>query len=143
MSMVRAFYKKYKFNPDRYKTRCPTVYHFPNIPLTMVNTTKNLGPNKYVFRVQPNLTKVELRNYLTQLYGVKIKKINTMNYEGKSKRGPRRNHYRTARYKKAIVTLYPEEDPYKQWLQEQQKREKVIADAEVIVTGRQKETSTS
>jgi len=71
--------------------------------------TKDLGSNKFVLRVQPNLTKPEIKSYVSQLYDVPIKKVNTMNYEGKLKRNPRRGkYYSTKRYKKAIITLHQE-----------------------------------
>jgi large subunit ribosomal protein L23 len=65
-----------------------------------------MDSNKFVFRLQPNVTKIEIKNLIEKIYGVKILKVNTLNYEGRVKRAPRpRKWYRTNRYKKAIVTV--------------------------------------
>jgi len=91
--------------PPRYVGLNPTKYWLPNIPLTLMPPSRGLPSNKFVFRVQPNITKIELQNYVSQLYGVKVTKVNTMNYEGKVKRGLRAGKFfRTRRYKKAILT---------------------------------------
>ena len=59
---------------------------------------------EYVFRVPPRMTKPEIKDYLEKIYGLDVKKVNTMIYEGKEKR---RNgiKYRRPDYKKAIVKL--------------------------------------
>ena len=89
----------------RFEKLNPTKYWLPNIPLTLMPPARNLPSNKFVLRVQPDITKVELQNYISQLYGVSVTKVNTMNYEGKLKRAPRRGKfYSTKRYKKAIIT---------------------------------------
>ena len=46
----------------------------------------------------------ELKGYLTEVYGLDVEKINTLNYEGKKKRG-KHGYYRNADWKKAYVTL--------------------------------------
>jgi ribosomal protein L23 len=89
----------------RFEKLNPTKYWLPNIPLTLMPPSRNLPSNKFVLRVQPDITKIELRNYISGLYGVSVTKVNTMNYEGKLKRAPRRGKfYSTKRYKKAIIT---------------------------------------
>lgn len=50
------------------------------------------------------LLQPELQGVLTNVYGLNVAKINTLNYEGKKKRG-KHGHYRSADYKKVYVTL--------------------------------------
>lgn len=64
--------------------------------------------NKYHFRVHPDANKVEIRRAIEILFGVQVTAVNTLNVAGKSRR--RSYRYRvgkTARWKKAIVTLAP------------------------------------
>ncbi|MDH6355075.1 large subunit ribosomal protein L23 [Dysgonomonas sp. PH5-45] len=65
-------------------------------------------PNRYAFRVVPSANKVEIKNAVEQLYGVKVAKVNTMNYLGKRKSRFTKSgvvNGRTPSFKKAIVTL--------------------------------------
>ena len=41
---------------------------------------------KYVFEVAPTAGKVEIKNAVEQIFGVKVAKVNTINYDGKAKR---------------------------------------------------------
>jgi len=63
---------------------------------------------RYGFFVQKKANKLQIKKAVEQLYGVQVKEVNTMNYEGKVKsRGTRSGVQigRTAAFKKAIVTL--------------------------------------
>ncbi|CAM9515515.1 unnamed protein product [Sphacelaria rigidula] len=54
------------------------------------------------------MTKWEVREYLTKIYNVPVKKVMTQNFEGKRKRlmGKRKMiNYKRASFKRAIVTL--------------------------------------
>lgn len=65
-------------------------------------------PNRYGFRVAPNANKVEIKNAIEQIYGVKVDDVNTMNYAGKRKSRFTKAGVvsgKTPAYKKAIVTL--------------------------------------
>lgn len=65
-------------------------------------------PNRYGFRVAPSANKVEIKNAVEQMYGVKVDRINTINYPGKRKSRFTKAgvvNGRTSAYKKAIVTL--------------------------------------
>lgn len=65
-------------------------------------------PNRYGFRVAPNANKVEIKNAVEQIYGVKVDVVNTMNYAGKRKSRFTKAGVvsgKTPAYKKAIVTL--------------------------------------
>lgn len=59
---------------------------------------------KYTFKVAVDATKTEVRLAVEEIFGVDVKKVNIMNYEGKLKRMGR-TMGRRADYKKAIVTL--------------------------------------
>jgi len=63
---------------------------------------------RYGFFVQKKANKLQIKSAVEQLYGVQVKAVNTMNYEGTVKsRGTRSGVQlgRTAAYKKAIITL--------------------------------------
>jgi len=65
-------------------------------------------PNRYGFRVTPSANKVEIRNAVEQMYGVKVESVNTINYPGKRKSRYTKSgviNGKTSAYKKAIVTL--------------------------------------
>ncbi len=65
-------------------------------------------PNRYGFRVAPSANKVEIKNAIEELYGVKVESVNTINYNGK-----RKSRYtkagvisgKTSAFKKAVITL--------------------------------------
>eukprot|EP00550_Attheya_septentrionalis_P009734 CAMPEP_0198283294 /NCGR_PEP_ID=MMETSP1449-20131203/2944_1 /TAXON_ID=420275 /ORGANISM="Attheya septentrionalis, Strain CCMP2084" /LENGTH=107 /DNA_ID=CAMNT_0043979875 /DNA_START=178 /DNA_END=501 /DNA_ORIENTATION=- len=65
-------------------------------------------PATAIFRVVPRMTKHEIKEYLTKIYNLPVKKVNTINYAGKRKRamGKRRTvYYKYKAFKKAIVTF--------------------------------------
>ncbi|MDU1905240.1 MAG: 50S ribosomal protein L23 [Dysgonomonas sp.] len=65
-------------------------------------------PNRYGFRVAPNANKVDIKNAVEKIYGVKVESVNTMNYAGKRKSRYTKSGVisgKTPAYKKAIVTL--------------------------------------
>ena len=77
---------------------------------TVLITEKNAemtAENKYVFKVHPNSTKVEIGKAVEELFdGVKVKSVNVMNYKGKPKRAGRSMKVgKRADWKKAVVTL--------------------------------------
>ncbi|MEE1350810.1 MAG: 50S ribosomal protein L23 [Clostridia bacterium] len=59
---------------------------------------------KYTFEVPKTVNKLEIKYAVEEVFGVKVAKVNTMNYDGKLKRMGR-NEGRRAAWKKAIVTL--------------------------------------
>jgi large subunit ribosomal protein L23 len=65
-------------------------------------------PNRFGFIVRPDANKLEIKHEVEALYNVKVVDVNTMKYQGKSKRRYTRSGLLTGRtnaYKKAIVTL--------------------------------------
>lgn len=62
--------------------------------------------NQYAFRVSADAAKAEIASAVEHIYGVKVKSVNTMNYQGKPKRaGKSPKAGRRANWRKAIVTL--------------------------------------
>ncbi len=61
--------------------------------------------NEFVFKVNPNATKVEIRNAVEKLFGKKVEAVRTANYQGKKKRERRADFGRTKKWKKAYVRL--------------------------------------
>jgi len=54
------------------------------------------------------MTKHEIKEYLTKIYNLPVRKVNTMNYEGKRKRIMSRtgfHYYKYRDFKKAVVTF--------------------------------------
>ncbi len=61
--------------------------------------------NKYVFRVDVNATKPQIRRAVETLFQKKVLGVNTCQYAGKKKRERRADFGRRPHWKKAIVTL--------------------------------------
>ena len=63
---------------------------------------------KYHFAVHPDANKIQIRDAIEALFDVRVVKVNTINVKGKTRqRSYRHRTGRTARLKKAIVTLAP------------------------------------
>ena len=60
---------------------------------------------KYVFYVAKDANKTEIKKAITEIFGVKVEKVTTINMDGKAKRQGRYPEGRTASYKKAVVKL--------------------------------------
>ena len=76
----------------------------------MIRTEKGsdlLIKNKYLFEVDRDSNKVEIRKAVEEIYNVSVKSVNIINVKGKKKR-VRYHQGMTAGWKKAIVTLKPE-----------------------------------
>ena len=63
-----------------------------------------MGDKKYTFEVAIDANKIEIKNAVETIFGVKVASVNTMRVMGKIKRQGRFSG-RTAEKKKAIVTL--------------------------------------
>lgn len=63
---------------------------------------------KYVFKVHKKATKPEIAAAVEELFGVKVKDVNTISMKRKPKRLGARPEGYTAAWKKAVVTLKPE-----------------------------------
>jgi large subunit ribosomal protein L23 len=60
----------------------------------------------YVFVVASDATKVDVRNAVEQVFGVKVKSVNTLNRKGKTRRNRKTNTVgKRSATKRAVVTL--------------------------------------
>lgn len=79
----------------------------PMILVSARNATATM-PAKAIFRVLPRMTKHEIKEYLTKIYKLPVKKINTANYTGKRKKimtSRSVHYYKYKDFKKAFVTF--------------------------------------
>ena len=59
---------------------------------------------KYTFKVALTANKIEIKDAIEEIFGVKVEKVNTMRVRGRHRRMGR-NEGRTPNWKKAVVTL--------------------------------------
>jgi large subunit ribosomal protein L23 len=75
-------------------------------PIVSEKTYKLMDAHVYVFDVDMDATKIDVRHAVEQAFGVKVTKVNTLTRKGKTKRNRRTNRIgRTSDTKRAIVTL--------------------------------------
>ncbi len=75
-------------------------------PLITEKNNDIAAQQKYVFKVDRNAGKIEIGRAVEELFDVKVKSVNVMNYNGKPKRSGRSTTIgRRANWKKAVVTL--------------------------------------
>ena len=73
-------------------------------PIVSEKSFALMEDNRYTFEVDKRATKPQIARAIEEIFGVTVKKVNTMNVSGK----PRRVRWRaghTRSWKKAIVTL--------------------------------------
>ena len=82
---------------------------FPNhrVILKQNRSKLEIEQNKIALKVSPTMSKWEIREILQRGYGLPVKKVNTVNFDGNVKRWQGRHLYRTKKWKKAIVELEP------------------------------------
>ncbi|GHV29060.1 50S ribosomal protein L23 [Clostridia bacterium] len=73
-------------------------------PIITEASIKRLQEKKYTFKVAKNSNKIEIAKAVEEVFGVKVKKVNTMNVMGRQKRFGRQIGIKPD-WKKAIVTL--------------------------------------
>jgi ribosomal protein L23 len=78
--------------------------------MTMVSARNATAarPAIAIFRTPPRMTKHEIKEHLTQIYGLPVKTVNTMNYAGKRKRVMTQTStafFKYSDFKKAVVTF--------------------------------------
>jgi large subunit ribosomal protein L23 len=79
---------KLRLNPPRYESPADA----------------SLGVDEVVFVTTPDVTKLEVRNFLETVHDIRVVDVRTANYEGKKKRD-RGGFHRRADTKKVYVTL--------------------------------------
>ena len=73
-------------------------------PLLTEKSYSDVANKKYAFIVKRDSNKAEIKKAVEEIFGVKVEKVNTLNYDGKFKVQGRAQGY-TSKYKKAYVTL--------------------------------------
>lgn len=73
-------------------------------PVLSEKSYSEIANKKYVFEVAVNANKIEIKEAIEAVFGVKVQKVNTVNVRGKLKRQGRTQGF-TAKRKKAIVQL--------------------------------------
>lgn len=79
-------------------------------PVVTEQSTSLMEERKYVFEVDKRANKVEVRQAIEKIFGVKVEQVNTMRVPGKKKRVGRNVGY-TSEWKKAIVKLTEDSKP--------------------------------
>jgi ribosomal protein L23 len=63
----------------------PGIVFLPEMALTLVRrATAKLPPHHYLFRTTPKWTKLEIKEYLEKVYGVKVARLSTSISQGAS-----------------------------------------------------------
>lgn len=80
------------------------VYDIIIRPIITERSMEATADKKYVFEVAPTAGKIEIKNAVEKIFGVKVAKVNTISVRGRYRRQGMHAGY-TAKSKKAIVTL--------------------------------------
>ena len=81
------------------------VYDIIKRPVITEQSMEAVADKKYVFVVDVDSNKTEIKAAIEQIFGVKVAKVNTVRMQGKVKRTGAYPAGRRAEYKKAVVTL--------------------------------------
>ena len=81
------------------------VYDIIRRPVITEQSMADIADKKYVFMVDINSNKTEIKAAVEEAFGVKVAKVNTVRMIGKVKRTGAYPAGRRPAYKKAIVTL--------------------------------------
>ena len=73
-------------------------------PIITEKAVTGLPEKKYTFKVASGANKIEIAKAAEEIFGVKVKKVNTISMKGHLRRMGRHEGY-TSDWKKAIVTL--------------------------------------
>ena len=81
------------------------VYDIIRRPVITEQSMEGVADKKYVFMVDVDTDKTEIKAAVEQAFGVKVAKVNTVRMQGKMKRSGAYPMGCRAAYKKAVVTL--------------------------------------
>ena len=73
-------------------------------PVITERSSEEMAENKYTFEVDVRANKTQVKHAVEEVFGVKVEKVNIMNYKGKFKRMGKFGGY-TNKRRKAIVKL--------------------------------------
>ena len=81
------------------------IYDIIRRPVITEQSMEAVADKKYVFMVDVDSNKTEIKAAVEQIFGVKVAKVNTIRMQGKAKRTGAYPVGKRPDYKKAIVTL--------------------------------------
>ena len=81
------------------------AYDIIKRPVITEQSMEEVANKKYVFMVDINSNKTEIKAAVEEIFGVKVAKVNTVRMQGKVKRTGAYPAGRRSEYKKAVVTL--------------------------------------
>ncbi len=81
------------------------AYDIIRRPVITEQSMADVADKKYVFMVDVESNKTEIKAAVEEIFGVKVAKVNTVRMQGKVKRTGAYPAGRRAEYKKAVVTL--------------------------------------
>ena len=81
------------------------IYDIIRRPVITEQSMADVADKKYVFMVDINANKTEIKAAVELAFGVKVAKVNTIRMQGKVKRMGAQPAGKRADYKKAVVTL--------------------------------------
>ena len=79
-------------------------------PLVSEISVASIKAKKYGFVVHPDADKTQIKNAVEEIFGVKVEKVTTINYQGKIKRQGKHEGRQSA-WKKAYIQLTKESKP--------------------------------
>ena len=82
-----------------------TAYDIIIKPVVTESSMEAMEQKRYTFKVDPKANKSEIKKAIETIFGVKVKKVNTMNITGKKKRMGA-NVGKRSDWKKAIAVSY-------------------------------------
>ena len=88
-----------------------TSYDIIVRPIITEQSMEAVDLKKYVFEVQKDATKADVKKAVEEVFGVKVDKVSTLNVRGKAKRTGRYPEGMTRTWKKAVVRLTADSKP--------------------------------
>lgn len=79
-------------------------------PLVSEKSVASIKTKKYGFVVHTDADKTQIKNAVEEIFGVKVEKVTTINYQGKVKRQGKHEGRQSA-WKKAYIQLTKESKP--------------------------------
>ncbi len=81
-------------------------------PIITEKSSAGIAEGKYTFEVNKKSTKIDIKNAVEKLFGVKVLDVKTINVKGKPKT-QRMQKGKTSDWKKAIVTISSSTETFK------------------------------
>jgi len=82
-----------------------SIYSVLKAPLVTEKATRLNAYRQYIFVVDKNANRIEIKRAVESLYNVKVLKVNSQIIKGKTKRVKWNQPGKTTAWKKAIITL--------------------------------------